>query len=230
VSLQVVKSSSGRSSPLNAGAKAAKGKVLLFLHADLALPPEYDIQIEASMKNNQTLLGAFRFGWNYETVSQQYPTTSTTTPGCCTRLLQWFMPHLPDNVLSLPLPAGFIVSEYLFDWRGRLFLRPEGDQALFVRREDFVQIGGFLPDHCCMEDYEFVGRLRAEAFRTGRTIDIVPGRVGASPRREMALGALFTSTVNLIMYLLYDVCWFHPTSLFKLYYHPWSCYFRAKIS
>jgi hypothetical protein len=222
-SLRTVKCGSGRSQPLNAGSRAATGDILMYVHADLILPLQFDVMVDACMSEPKNLLGAFRFGWDLSPLCREHPQVSPPSGlrALPTRIVQWFMSDLPPNVLSLPLPAGFLVSAYMFDLRGRLFLRPEGDQAIFLRQEDYTQLGEFLSDHCCMEDYEFVGRARSEAFRTGRTIQILPARVAASPRRELALGALFTSSINLVLYFLYDVCSFHPSKLFQVYYHPY---------
>ncbi len=50
----------------------------------------------------------------------------------------------------------------LMNWRSRLTGIATGDQALFMRRESFDQVGGF-PDQPLMEDIEISRRLRALA-------------------------------------------------------------------
>jgi hypothetical protein len=46
---------------MNAGAAAATGEILLFLHADTELPDHWDFLIRSALKNQQIALGAFRF-------------------------------------------------------------------------------------------------------------------------------------------------------------------------
>jgi uncharacterized protein len=68
----------------------------------------------------------------------------------------------------------------LLDLRGRGLGRPYGDQALFVRREVFVRVGGF-PEIPLMEDVAFV----ANCLEVGR-LDRVPLAVRTSARRFAA--------------------------------------------
>jgi rSAM/selenodomain-associated transferase 2 len=50
----------GRALQMNAGAAAATGDVLLFLHADVALPSDALAQIERALAEPRVVLGAFR--------------------------------------------------------------------------------------------------------------------------------------------------------------------------
>ncbi len=52
----------GRSAQQNAGAAAATGEILLFLHADTELPDNWDFIIRSELKKPRVSLGAFRFG------------------------------------------------------------------------------------------------------------------------------------------------------------------------
>ena len=52
----------GRAMQQNAGAAAATGEILLFLHADTELPENWDFIIRSEMKKSWVSLGAFRFG------------------------------------------------------------------------------------------------------------------------------------------------------------------------
>jgi len=56
----VVTSEPGRGRQLNAGARAASGDVLLFLHADCWLEPPAAEQIETALQNETVVGGAFR--------------------------------------------------------------------------------------------------------------------------------------------------------------------------
>jgi rSAM/selenodomain-associated transferase 2 len=49
----------GRAAQMNAGAAAAEGDVLLFLHADTALPPEADVMILESLRDPSWTWGRF---------------------------------------------------------------------------------------------------------------------------------------------------------------------------
>jgi len=51
----------GRAAQLNAGAAAASGRRLLFLHADTRLPQGYEAAIHSAMDDPSVTLGAFRF-------------------------------------------------------------------------------------------------------------------------------------------------------------------------
>ena len=80
--------------------------------------------------------------------------------------------------------------EWLANWRSRYMHMPYGDQAIFMRKEVFREMGGF-PEIPIMEDLEFVRRLK----RRGQ-IEIVEASVQTSPRRWLHFGILKTWLVN----------------------------------
>jgi hypothetical protein len=86
--------------------------------------------------------------------------------------------------------AGLRLVEWGANWRSRLLQLPYGDQALFMRRATFWQIGGF-PDLPMMEDFELVRRLQ----RVGR-IAIALDAVLTSSRRWQKLGTCKTTAIN----------------------------------
>lgn len=49
----------GRARQMNAGAAAAKGDILLFLHADTLLPADADLQIRAGLESGERVWGRF---------------------------------------------------------------------------------------------------------------------------------------------------------------------------
>lgn len=49
----------GRAHQMNAGAAGVQGEILLFLHGDTLLPPNYDQQIREIMANTESIAGAF---------------------------------------------------------------------------------------------------------------------------------------------------------------------------
>ncbi len=94
--------------------------------------------------------------------------------------------------------------------RSRWLGMPYGDQALFLRRSLFEEMGGFS-DLPIMEDYEFVRRLR----RHGR-VAIADAEAVTSGRRWLRLGAFRTTLINSIALGGYHLG-VSPANLAKLY-------------
>lgn len=162
-----------RARQMNAGAKAASGETLLFLHADTLLPANYRKAVLAALRLADVVGGAFRFK------------IGNSFPG------RW----LVESTTNL---------------RSRLWRMPYGDQALFVRRWAFDELGGF-PDLPIMEDYEFVRRLR----RLGRLV-LLNEAVITSGRRWQRLGYLRTTLINKFVIVSYR-CGVPPVKLAVLY-------------
>jgi rSAM/selenodomain-associated transferase 2 len=59
-SVTVLSAPRGRASQMNAGAEGARGAVLLFLHADVSLPPEAPRHIAAALEDPSVVAGAFK--------------------------------------------------------------------------------------------------------------------------------------------------------------------------
>jgi rSAM/selenodomain-associated transferase 2 len=62
LSVKVITSSPGRADQMNAGAFAASGDILLFLHADSQLPTGFDVMIRTALQQPKTVAGAFTLG------------------------------------------------------------------------------------------------------------------------------------------------------------------------
>lgn len=92
---------------------------------------------------------------------------------------------------------GRWLIERAVNLRSRLWRMPYGDQAVFVRRWAFDELGGF-PELPIMEDYEFVRRLR----HLGE-LALTEAAVLTSGRRWQRLGALRTTLVNQLVVLGY---------------------------
>jgi len=92
---------------------------------------------------------------------------------------------------------GLRFIERVANWRARLFKMPYGDQALFVSRQLFFEIGGFA-DYPIMEDFEFVRRLKKKG-----AIAILPESVKTSPRRWQNFGIFKTWLLNQIIVVAY---------------------------
>lgn len=61
---KVISAAAGRASQMNAGAAIATGDILLFLHADTHLPPEFDTLVRQTLQNPGTIAGAFELRIN----------------------------------------------------------------------------------------------------------------------------------------------------------------------
>ena len=92
---------------------------------------------------------------------------------------------------------GLRFIERVANWRSRFLQMPYGDQALFVTRRLFHEIGGY-PDYPIMEDFEFVRKLKKKG-----KIAILPESVQTSPRRWLNLGILKTWLLNQLIVCAY---------------------------
>ena len=75
---------------------------------------------------------------------------------------------------------------------------PYGDQAIFIRKKYFDQIGGYkeIP---LMEDVDLMRRIKKD----GKQIVIFPDKVRTSARRWESEGALYTTLRNQILVRLF---------------------------
>lgn len=113
----------GRAAQMNAGAAAARGQWLMFVHADTRLPPAAWTAL--SVLPEGELWGRF------------------------------------DVRIDSPRRSLALVG-FMMNLRSRLSGIATGDQAMFVRRAVFDQLGGF-PDIVLMEDIALSRRLKALA-------------------------------------------------------------------
>lgn len=114
----------GRARQMNAGAAAARGDVLLFLHADTQLPHGALRAVDEALA---------RSTWGRFDVS------------------------IIGRSVMFPVIAA------LMNRRSAASGIATGDQAIFVRRDDFEAVGGF-PEQPLMEDIELSRRLRARGW------------------------------------------------------------------
>lgn len=162
--LRLTTSGRGRGRQLNAGARIASGNVLWFVHADAALPQDGVNWIRRLLSDPSCVAGAFKT----RTVVDRPPATKRWWHRQAHRWLR------------------------LADIRSRYTRLPYGDQAVFVRRSAFLQVGGF-PEIPLMEDLELalrlsrigkIGRANAEVTVSGR-------RFLEHPARDTAIVNLF---------------------------------------
>ena len=123
-------------------------------------------------------------------------------------------PHIVGGAFDLGIPSnkwGFRLIETVASWRSRITRIPYGDQAIFIKRTVFEQIGGFkeIP---IMEDVEFMRRVR----KSGRKITIIPLKVRTAARRWEKEGLLYTTLRNWILISAY-ACGVSPRRLSKFY-------------
>ena len=87
--------------------------------------------------------------------------------------------------------------EWGINVRSHFYQMPYGDQAIFLTKAVFHQIGGF-PELPIMEDFELMRRLK----RIGRII-IIPTPVVTSARRWLQKGVFKTTLLNQIVIIAY---------------------------
>jgi rSAM/selenodomain-associated transferase 2/rSAM/selenodomain-associated transferase 1 len=94
---------------------------------------------------------------------------------------------------------GLRIIEWLANFRSRRLKMPYCDQAIFVRKELFQDVGGF-PDLPIMEDYALMQRLK----RRGR---VVTSSVSAitSARRWKKMGLFRTTFINQLVIIGYHL-------------------------
>ncbi|MDD4169233.1 MAG: TIGR04283 family arsenosugar biosynthesis glycosyltransferase [Desulfotomaculaceae bacterium] len=143
--VKLIAAQKGRAVQMNAGAFAASGEILLFLHSDTRLPSDGPQQIKAAFSNQNVVGGAFKLKFDH--------------PG-----LFFYLTALGSN-----LRAG--LTGFYF-----------GDQTIFARRKDFLQIEGY-PEVELMEDWIFSRKLRL----MGKTV-LLKGPVLTSARRWLTYG------------------------------------------
>jgi rSAM/selenodomain-associated transferase 2 len=171
--IRLVAAPPGRASQMNEGAKASRGEILLFLHADTQLPDDAKTTIATTLADPRMVGGRF------------------------------------DVQFDRPSLWGAIISR-MMNWRSRMSGLATGDQALFVRRSIFEQMGGFA-DMPLMEDLEFSRRLNRAGMIAAPTTTVI-----TSFRRWEQHGPLRTI---LLMWTLRFLYWIgvSPSHLVRWY-------------
>lgn len=123
-----------------------------------------------------------------------------------------------ENVIvgafSLGIDSGKIIYrliEAAVSLRSRFTKIPYGDQAIFLKKEIFFQLGGFK-DIPLMEDVEFMQRVK----KTEGIISILPAKVRTSARRWEKEGAVVCTLRNWMLITLY-LLGVSPERLAKFY-------------
>lgn len=119
---RVIVSARGRARQMNAGAAAARGDVLVFVHADTLVGDGFAREIAAALTNPAVIGGRF-------------------------------------DVAFDEYGGGLRMVATMINLRSRLMRSATGDQAIFVRRDAFLRLGGFAEIELC-EDLDFVRRMK----------------------------------------------------------------------
>ncbi len=151
----------GRGPQMSAGAAAATGSILLFLHADTRLPAGAADLIRSAAAKPGISGGAFSLGIRNDR-----------------QIYRWI-----ETVATL---------------RTRISRIPYGDQAIFIKRSVFYDLGGYAPI-AIMEDIELMRRLK----RANKRIRLLPQRVETSSRRWETEGPVFCTLRNTLLSWLY---------------------------
>lgn len=94
--------------------------------------------------------------------------------------------------------------------RSRCFQLPYGDQAIFIKKKEFIELGMF-PEIPIMEDYVFIRQARKKG-----TIHTLDKKVETSARRWQHLGVIRTTCINQLV-LLGFLCKVPLKTLVSLY-------------
>ena len=122
--------------------------------------------------------------------------------------------HIEAGAFSLGISSprkAFRIIEWGVALRGRLTRIPYGDQAIFIRKKLFFQLGGFK-ETLLLEDVELMRRIK----KKGGKIAILPAKVQASPRRWEKEGLLYCTLRNYAVILFY-LLGVSPKRLAKFY-------------
>ncbi|MHC4331039.1 MAG: TIGR04283 family arsenosugar biosynthesis glycosyltransferase [Planctomycetota bacterium] len=156
-----ITASKGRGRQMNAGAAAATGEILIFLHADTTLPDGAPEKIRRVLEGSDYVGGAFDLKIDSDRFFLRYISVRASI-------------------------------------RSRWNRIPYGDQAIFLRKKYFDQIGGFK-DIPLMEDVDLMCRIKKD----GRRICILPDKVVTSARRWERDGAICTTLRNQVLVVLF---------------------------
>ncbi len=174
---QVISSPRGRAIQMNAGAAAAMGEILIFLHADTLLPDDAFQAIEQALTSPPVV------GTSPPVVGTSPPVVGTSPPVVGTS------PPVVGGAFQICFNCDqwpYRLVAFTTNLRSRVRKVFTGDQAYFVRATSFNAIGGF-PDQPLMEDLEIITRLRT----IGKVV-LLPQYVTTSARRHEKIGLIRT--------------------------------------
>lgn len=163
----VVRSPPGRARQMNAGAAAARGELLCFLHADTVLPPDYLAAVATALAEEGTAL-----------VGGRATLTGPRGPSRLTSLHHRLKTHYA--------PLIYRPHRYVFSGLRLLF----GDQAMACRAADFAAVGEFDERLPVMEDADLCLRMNQRLPPGRGRIRELPAPVATSDRRVREWGVV----------------------------------------
>ncbi|GAB3886157.1 TIGR04283 family arsenosugar biosynthesis glycosyltransferase [Spirosoma agri] len=150
----------GRAHQMNTGAAKASGDILCFLHADTTLPDDALRVIRHALADSGTVAGGF---------------ISIMRGPHTTRWLTSFHNYIKTYY------APLFFRPYLFFFKGARLLF--GDQVIFCRRDQFINVGGYTDTLSIMEEADLL--LKLIPFGRIRQVNRI---VESSDRRVAKLG------------------------------------------
>lgn len=223
----ITQAAGGRGPALHAGAMAASGELLLFLHADTTLPYGFDVALRRAFADPSLLLSCFQFKISRiapaSSLWQSSPPLASTMAEASALAAQ---PLRKQPILSPPLLS---LLELSVDRRVRTRSFPYGDQALCMSASTYTALGGF-PGIPIMEDFEFIRQALAliAAAPTGCRgdseqqqwwhIQQLPLSACCSARRWEKRGVVRTTALNFALVFRYVVLGQSAESIYRRYY------------
>jgi rSAM/selenodomain-associated transferase 2 len=166
--VKFISSSPGRAMQMNAGAVAASGDILLFLHADTRLPAGFDAMIPTALQQPRTVAGAFNLR------------IDASSWGI--RLVEWGV-NWRSHFLQMPYgdQAIFITKE-VFEKIGRFPELPIMEDFELIRRLKSIGIIAIIPTPVVTSARRW---LQKGIFQTTliNQIVIIAYLLGVSPER-----------------------------------------------
>ena len=189
----------GRGPSLNQGAHVAKGRILVFLHADTRLDTGWDVAIRKAFDNSNPK-GQGRAAVRTSAAAFSFSIDTTT-----------------DGLQGGPCPPGIKAIEATANWRTQLFSLPYGDQCISIPKVYFDYLGGY-PHQCLMEDYELISLLRHRRLACQEQLAILPLSAYCGPRRWQAFGVFYVTFTNSRCVRAYADGVLTPDQLYEIYY------------
>ncbi|KAI8504784.1 hypothetical protein Bbelb_179020 [Branchiostoma belcheri] len=191
--VKLVSSPKGRGVQMNTGTQHASGDYFLFLHADTCLPSSWQRGAHRTLSRPGVSMGAFRFGLK-----------DPSTEGSRNDSDSWWF----------RLQMRFLVWNANF--KSTRFELPYGDQAFFMTRRQFREVGGF-PEFRLLEDVKMVALMKRHGH-----VAIAEGEPALTSDRKWRQHGYFKVTARNILVMLAYRLGVHPDTLAGWYYSPVS--------